>query len=39
MLTIGGVAMPIVWAIIGSTLFVGVVSLLLGGRRRTVCHS
>lgn len=35
MLTIGGVAMPIVWALIGATLFVAVISLLTGGRRRT----
>jgi uncharacterized membrane protein YeaQ/YmgE (transglycosylase-associated protein family) len=35
MLTIGGVALPIVWAIIGATLFVALVSLLSGGRRRT----
>ncbi|MEK7469010.1 MAG: GlsB/YeaQ/YmgE family stress response membrane protein [Planctomycetota bacterium] len=35
MLNIGGVAMPIVWSIIGATLFVAVVSMLAGPRRRT----
>ncbi|MEK7469660.1 MAG: GlsB/YeaQ/YmgE family stress response membrane protein [Planctomycetota bacterium] len=35
MLTIGGVAMPIVWSIIGATLFVALVSMLAGPRRRT----
>ncbi len=35
LLNIGGVTMPIVWAIIGATLFVGVISMLTGGRRRT----
>jgi uncharacterized membrane protein YeaQ/YmgE (transglycosylase-associated protein family) len=39
MLTIGGVAMPIVWAIIGATLFVGLVSLLAGGNRRSATRS
>lgn len=33
MLQIGGVAMPIVWAIIGATLFVALVSLLAGRGR------
>lgn len=39
MLNIGGVPMPIVWAIIGATLFVAVVSLLAGGPARSARRS
>jgi len=39
LVNIGGVAMPIVWAIIGATLFVALVSFLTRGGRRSAQHS
>jgi uncharacterized membrane protein YeaQ/YmgE (transglycosylase-associated protein family) len=33
-LNIGGERFPVIWSIIGSTLFVALISLLTGGRRR-----
>jgi uncharacterized membrane protein YeaQ/YmgE (transglycosylase-associated protein family) len=33
-LNIGGEQFPVIWAIIGSTLFVAIISFLAGGRRR-----
>ncbi len=33
-LNIGGEQFPVIWAIIGSTLFVALISLLVGGRKR-----
>ena len=33
---IGGTTFPIIWSILGSALFVGLISLIAGGRRAVV---
>lgn len=39
LVNIGGVALPIVWAIIGATVFVALVSFLVRGRSRSAQRS